>query len=176
MPITTLALLPRALPTHPSPGLASVYGCLSISLRDEREREFRRVYKLLPTAGLFHPLKRQLALLRPLHQIRGTLSCQVSQGAGPRSQIVNELLVEARQPQEPPHLFSGQDVMMTCNCCCLVSLWMHLPTAKGVPQILLYLPPSNRRLLPHMLSTAVTVEGNVIKVGSSICSIVSLTD
>ena len=40
-----------------------------ISLQDKREREVRGVEEGLPTEGLLYPLKRLLALLRPLDRI-----------------------------------------------------------------------------------------------------------
>ena len=102
-----------------------------ISLQDKRDREVRGVEEGLPTEGLLYPLKRLLALLRPLDRIWGTLSGEVGQGAGQLRKVWNKSPVIAGQPQKPPHLLFvlglGQAaiaaVLSTCGRTCPPPKW-----------------------------------------------------
>lgn len=146
----------------------------------EKSEEWRRRF----------PLTDCFALLNAHWHIHwtSTLSGEVSQGAGQLPKGQNKPLVVTSQPQKLPHLFFRLETQAGCNWCCLIYLGTHLPSVQLVPQIP-YLPPSNwtflwvgvKPSLPqwleyhghplHMLCPAVTMDDDIIQVGSSICSV-----
>lgn len=158
-----------------------------ICLQNKREGEVRCEEQRLPTESFLYLHKCCLALLRPLDQIWGTFSGEISQGAGQVREPWNEPVVVTCQPQEPSHLLFGLGAWVGCSGCCLLYLWTHPPALQVLPQML-YLPSSNCTLLRvgrephlphglqnrghplHMLSPGVTVDDNIIQVGGSICS------